>query len=531
MALDNLALKKITNELNEELEGAFFDKPFALGFTQFALPYHSGKNISNKGRGTLIINLDGSNPFVTISYQKFTKVPVNTPFFNSLKKLVGCKIKSVSKFRGERIVSFEVENKESLDEINSGFTLIVELFPQKSNAYIIALPYNKVVSLFKEHSDIFGMRYIARNLPYLPPPPRKEVDNSFESIEEIKPYLSRSTFKLFEAYQEGKDFKESLNSLLSSTHLYIINGSIEPFNFNLPEAKEINIDDIFSFFVEDQKSLAKTMNESELTNELNHVLKMTEKKKQNLIKDLSAAKSHLIYKDYGQLLFLYQTNYKKGQTFMDVDGCHIVLDPKIDIIANANKYFKKYHKSKSATETLGPLIEKAQNEIDYLKSKILELDKGCARDIQELKYELFLSGYLKNNKSPINRKNKTKVKYEPHYLSSDSYKIGFGMNALQNEELTFNIAKKDDIFLHVNEAPGAHVIILYGDNNATRLLAAELALFLSNIDAGDVMITQRKNVKKNKDAKGLVNVLDYKLITLKSIRESSLDLFNKSLKQ
>ena len=54
MAIDNLALKKITLDLEEELVGAFFDKPFALSTNQFALPYHSGKNVENKGRGSLI---------------------------------------------------------------------------------------------------------------------------------------------------------------------------------------------------------------------------------------------------------------------------------------------------------------------------------------------------------------------------------------------------------------------------------------------------------------------------------------------
>ena len=99
------------------------------------------------------------------------------------------------------------------------------------------------------------------------------------------------------------------------------------------------------------------------------------------------------------------------------------------------------------------------------------------------------------------------------------------MNALQNEELTFNIAKKDDIFLHVDKAPGSHVVILGGDSNKTRLLASELALYLSNKNEGDVMIAKKQDVKKNKEAKGLVNVLNYKLITIKKIREESLSFF------
>ena len=75
---------------------------------------------------------------------------------------------------------------------------------------------------------------------------------------------------------------------------------------------------------------------------------------------------------------------------------------------------------------------------------------------------------------------------------------GFGMNGLQNEELTFNIAKKDDLFLHVKDFPGSHVVILEGkDNKKIRETAMELSLYLSHMDNGTVMIAKRKDVKKN----------------------------------
>ena len=524
MAIDNLALKKITLDLEEELVGAFFDKPFALSTNQFALPYHSGKNVENKGRGSLIFSLDGTNPFVCYSFDKYTKIEVNTPFFNSLKKLTGSKVTSVTKYQGERIVTFHMETKGGIEEFNLAFDFILELFPQKANAYIVAYPYAKVVSLYKEHGDVFSTRYITRNLPYLPPLPRREVDESFLSLEEIKPYLSRSTFRLLSSRTEEIGFTNALKEMLDSKNNYIINNSIEPSSFN-KEAKLIETKNIYSFFVADQKSIARKANKADLENELTRILKVTKKKKDNLIKDLEGAKNHLIYKDYGQLLYLQQLNYVPKSTFMDIGNFHIILDPKLDVIENANKYFKKYHKAKLAIDTLTPLIEKTEYEIHYLETKLLELDKGTPRDVLELKQELSLEGYLKNQfKVHPSKKNK-KVKYEPHYLVSDEYKIGFGMNALQNEELTFNIAKKDDIFLHVDKAPGSHVVILGGDSNKTRLLASELALYLSNKNEGDVMIAKKQDVKKNKEAKGLVNVLNYKLITIKKIREESLLFF------
>ena len=83
--------------------------------------------------------------------------------------------------------------------------------------------------------------------------------------------------------------------------------------------------------------------------------------------------------------------------------------------------------------------------------------------------------------------------------------------------------------MHVANYPGSHVVILEGDCDQTRLLAAELCLYLSSLDSGDIMYTTKSNVKKNKEKRGLVNLLEYKLITLNKIRSSSIELFNKTL--
>ncbi len=72
------------------------------------------------------------------------------------------------------------------------------------------------------------------------------------------------------------------------------------------------------------------------------------------------------------------------------------------------------------------------------------------------KSELLEEGYIKEKqgkKSAIAHVSK-KRNYEPHYLLlEDGSKIGFGMNGLQNENLTFNIAKKEDLFFHVKDYP------------------------------------------------------------------------------
>jgi predicted ribosome quality control (RQC) complex YloA/Tae2 family protein len=530
MAIDNLALETIAADLYKEMTGAFFDKPFSLGPDQFALPYHGGPDKENGGRGTFIVSLSPSNPFLSYSYGKFAKVALNTPFFNSLRKLAGSQITNVSKLRGERVVWIEtrVGGKE-IETLDTGYDLIIELFPQRPNAYLVPQPYNKISSLYKDTGDVFKDRYMARGLPYLPPEKREPLSSQTPDIEEAKKFLSRSTGRLFEEYASAVGFAQALKDLLDSRSLYIIGKEIEPFSFGKKEARPLKTEDIYASYVSDQKSLAKGLAEAGLREELKKACETAKKKKEHLEEDLQASKTRLAYKDFGQELFLHQTEIQPGLAYVDLDGMHIPLSPKLSPVENANLYFKKYRKAKSASEVLGPLIQQAQDEIDYLQGKLFELEKGGSEDVLELKEELGEEGYLKG-KEKKNYSGRKKNQAAPHYLKSASYKIGFGMNAYQNEELTFKTAQDSDIFLHVKDYPGAHVVILYGDSPETRLLAAELTLYLSDLDSGDVMAAPVRKVKKNRSKKGLVNVLEYKLITIHKIRDSSIPLFRQALR-
>ena len=532
MALDNLALQTITLDLQKELIGAFFDKPFALGEHFFALPYHHSASTINNGRGTLIISLDSSNPFPCYSFEKFSKVSLNTPFFNSLKCLSGSKVAEIEKVKGERIIFIKTEiSSDSLDSINTGYYLILEFFPQRPNAYLLPLPYNKITAQYKDSGDVFNERYMSRGLTYILPKPRDPISEKMTDIDQITSCLSRSTSRLFKDYASQVGVDKALKELINSKSLYIIEKGIEPYSFLREDAKLIKTSDIFNYYVHDQKDQARKIALSALHEELVKTLHIYMKKKKNLEEDLKAAKGKLCFKDYGQVCFLYQTECPKGMKALDKDGYHIPLDPDKDIVTNANLYFKKYKKAKTAYQTIGPLISKTEDEITYLNSKILELSKGTPEDILQLKAELSESGLIRDKKSVFNTKKISKARSSsPHYLVSEDYKIGFGMNAYQNEELTFKLAPRDSIFLHVFNYPGSHVVIIHGDNQSTRLLAAELALYLSDKQEGDVSVSPINKVKKNKEHRGLVNLLEYKLITVKKIRHESTLMFKKALK-
>jgi predicted ribosome quality control (RQC) complex YloA/Tae2 family protein len=84
----------------------------------------------------------------------------------------------------------------------------------------------------------------------------------------------------------------------------------------------------------------------------------------------------------------------------------------------------------------------------------------------------------------------------------DDFIIYVGRDAKSNDHLTFNIADKEDIWMHVKGVPGSHVVIRVRENLPTLELirrAAELAKKNSKADKEEkatVVYCQRRFVKK-----------------------------------
>jgi predicted ribosome quality control (RQC) complex YloA/Tae2 family protein len=99
-------------------------------------------------------------------------------------------------------------------------------------------------------------------------------------------------------------------------------------------------------------------------------------------------------------------------------------------------------------------------------------------------------------------------------MSVDGLPMFVGRNARENEELTFRLAKSDDLWLHARGAPGSHVVVRLakGADPPPETLrdAATLALFYSDLKKsgkGEVIYTRRKWVKAaKKQAPGAVLV-------------------------
>lgn len=184
----------------------------------------------------------------------------------------------------------------------------------------------------------------------------------------------------------------------------------------------------------------------------------------------------------------------------------IPLDPALSPAANAAKYFKEYKKFCIAEQTLTALTASDEQEIAYLEAVNESLSR-CENtaDLEEIRTELYESGYMRLSSKNFRKKNKIPVLRE--YISGDGYKILVGRNNRQNDLLTTRIAEKNDLWFHTKNIPGSHVVICCGGkavSEETKLAAAKLAAFYSKASDSEkvpVDYTYVKFIKKPNGAK------------------------------
>ena len=183
----------------------------------------------------------------------------------------------------------------------------------------------------------------------------------------------------------------------------------------------------------------------------------------------------------------------------------ITLDTRLSPSANAQRYYKLYNKAKKAREVLTEQIKLWESELLYLDSVRAFLDKAeTEEDISELREELYRAGYSSKMK---NYRPQKKIKLTAmKFVTSGGYTVLVGKNNIQNDHLTFKVASRDDIWLHVKDMPGSHTILVTdGEEPSERdyTEAAEIAAYYSKATAAPVAVdyTKVRNVKKPAGAK------------------------------
>jgi len=132
------------------------------------------------------------------------------------------------------------------------------------------------------------------------------------------------------------------------------------------------------------------------------------------------------------------------------------------------------------------------------------------------------AGHAQKPKRGASARQRQEAGLEPRrFISSDGLPILVGRDTRGNDYLTLHLAKSRDLWLHVQESPGSHVVIRVPNRSGniprrTLIQAAQLAAYYSQArNDGKVAVdyTLRKYVHKPKKAKpGLVTISQEKTI-------------------
>lgn len=241
--------------------------------------------------------------------------------------------------------------------------------------------------------------------------------------------------------------------------------------------------------------------------------------------DIVTANIHRIVK--GQTVIQCEDFYDENMTLIDVP-----ISPILSPQQNAAKFYKDYAKLKNAEKELTRQMELGEQELHYLRSVLEELNRAeNEAELDEIRQELYAGGYVRLDSS---KKRMKIAKSKPmRFESTDGYPIYVGRNNRQNDELTFKLARKDDIWCHASKVHGSHVIISCGgttppDDTITQ--AAQLAAYYSETMGGQnipVDVTPVKQVKKLTGAKpGMVIYHTYRTVIVNPYPDIVVDALN-----
>ena len=246
--------------------------------------------------------------------------------------------------------------------------------------------------------------------------------------------------------------------------------------------------------------------------------------------DIVTANIHRIVK--GQTALQAEDFYDEDMKLIDIP-----ISPILSPQQNAAKFYKDYAKLKTAEKELTKQIELGETELHYLRSVLEELNRAeTEAELEEIRQELQSGGYLKPD---AGKKKMKQAKSRPMvFTSTDGYQIYVGRNNLQNDELTFRAARKDDIWCHASKVHGSHVIISCNgtkppDDTVTQ--AAQLAAYYAETSGGQnipVDVTPVKQVKKLSGGKpGMVIYHTYRTVIVNPYKDIVVDELNAEKKE
>jgi predicted ribosome quality control (RQC) complex YloA/Tae2 family protein len=476
-------------------------------------------------------------PFLFMGVEKRPALPKPPNFCRSLRKhLDYAQIAEMDYEPGERLMTFHLKTSKGL------YRLIFEGLPKYPNLILVGAD-GLIISAMRYKNDV--ERLVVPQAPYAPPPQPLEKPN-FWNLDEItfqklwgeagrpplQPWLKnefRGTDPELTAYLESFEesaftqwatlrqsfFEKDWNSFTlypePSPTLKIFPDSArdgqEKFNFSSPSQA------VDYWYQLENRNRLLSGERARIESDINRALKHEKKILEKLKKDRAEAEKSDQYQWWGELLMAQLHKLKPHLSQVELEDVvrgapskmMVPLDPEITPLQNAQRYFKKAQKGSRGLALVEKRERDVQERIHQLKSAQRSLPAlQTDTEVKRARLDLF----------PVKkeiREKTTKTKEEkiptPNIIRQKigrQFEICAGTSATANEYVTFQLAQPEDLWFHVRDLPGSHVILRRLQRDAAYtdeliLQAAALAATHSKAKPGakvTISYTEKKYVKK-----------------------------------
>ncbi|RSI94360.1 Rqc2 family fibronectin-binding protein PavA [Streptococcus mitis] len=530
MSFDGFFLHHMVEELRRELVNGRIQKINQPFEQELVLQIRS-----NRQSHRLLLSAHPVFGRIQLTQTTFENPAQPSTFIMVLRKyLQGALIESIEQVENDRIVEMTVSNKNEIgDHIQA--TLIIEIMGKHSNILLVDKSSHKILEVIKHVG--FSQNSYRTLLPgstYIAPPSTESLnpftikDEKLFEILQTQETTAKHLQSLFQGL--GRDTANELERILVSEKLSTFRNffnqetkpcltetSFSPILFaNQVGEPFTSLSDLLDTYYKDKAERDRVKQQaSELIRRVENELQKNRHKLKKQEKELLATDNAEEFRQKGELLttFLHQVPNDQDQVILDNyytnQPITIALDKALTPNQNAQRYFKRYQKLKEAVKYLTDLIEETKATILYLESVETVLNQAGLEEIAEIREELIQTGFIRRRQ----REKIQKRKKPEQYMASDGKTIIYvGRNNLQNEELTFKMARKEELWFHAKDIPGSHVVISgnLDPSDEVKTDAAELAAYFSQGRLSNLVQVDMIEVKKlNKPTGGKPGFVTY----------------------
>lgn len=517
MAFDGFFTHAIVHELNELLATgrvARIHQPYPAEMILVVRAHRHNYNV--------LISANPTYPRIQITDVPFKNPPTPTNFTMTMRKfLEGAIISSVQQIDNDRIVQINFTTRDELGD-NQELKLVIEIMARHSNISLISVKTGKIIDTIKHvGSDQNRYRTLLPGATFIMAPQQEKLNpfianqayaqltHKITDLEELAKELQQAyqgmgrqtakelAYELLNSENAPEAYQHFLRQFNQPTPSLVeyVNGKVDFTVFPPADSQTITnltsyqtLSELLDAFYANKSQRDRTKQlASELIRVVHNELKKNKNKVKKLNRTLSETEKADDFRIRGEILTTYLRDIKPQSTEVTLPNFYdenkplkIKLSNQLTPSRNAQKYFTKYQKLKKAVSHVNEQLAITNQEIAYLENIQSQIELANPEDTKEIRLELQQQGYLRVKNTRNKKKARVQVSKPEAFKSSDGTEILVGKNNLQNDRLSFKIANKNDIWLHVKDIPGSHVIIRDSDpSEQTIQEAAQLAAYYS----------------------------------------------------